>query len=138
MQLADFYASPAALGFSSLILAGHLLTRALSHELAGGIFLVPGHTLTKPWQVLTAGFFDDSSICVLLTVPVLLYCGARLRGAWGDRELVVFVILVNVTQACATWVAMIMLYILFRSENFLFVRRPCSTTSFCTASELSL
>lgn len=121
-------ASPVTLAFSGLILFGHLLTRLLSEELASGLYLEPGNTVTKPWQVLTAGFFDDSLLSVLVTVPMLMYCGTRLRDTWGDREVACFVVLVNVLQTCATWVVMMILYILFRSEHFLFVCLPTPPT----------
>ena len=88
--------SPVTLSIAGVIFIGHVLSRVLSDVLVEGLFLVPGQTLTKPWQVLSAGFFDDSLPSVLFTIPMLLYSGKRLRQAWGDRELVVFIVLVNV------------------------------------------
>eukprot|EP00966_Prymnesium_polylepis_P282045 6517656-Prymnesium_polylepis.1 len=122
MDALPSWATPYTAGLSGLLVVGHLVLRILPDDLATGIFLVPGYTITRPWQVVTAGYFDDSLLNVALAVPVLLYCGQRLRSTWGDRELARFVLLVNLLQACATWIVMILLYIVFRAEHFLFAR----------------
>ena len=114
--------TPVSAGLSVFLVVGHLVVRLLPDDLEPGIFLVPGYTITRPWQVITSGYFDDSFFNVLLVVPVLLYCGQRFRNTWGDRELARFILLINMLQACATWVGMTLLYIVFRAEHFLFAR----------------
>ena len=131
------WATPVTTGLSVVLLIGHLTLRLLPDELAPCIFLVPGYTITRPWQVITSGYFDDSLFNVLLTIPVLLYCGHRLRGNWGDRELARFLVLVNLLQACATWSGMILLYIVFRAEHFLFARLG-GVTGLLTALSVAL
>ena len=126
------------------LLFGHLLLR-VAPSLSDYLFLIPGSTITRPHQLLFAGFLDDSVFNVLLAVPLLLYSGKRLQSAWGERELLRYVLLVNLLMACASWVAMIALYILFRSEHFLFVRhrvegvgvRVISRSTFSSAQSIS-
>ena len=113
--------TPEAAGLGGGIFVCYLALK-LFPDLSGVFFLVPGATITRPWQVLTAGYFEDSSFNLLLGVSAVLGVGALLKSSWGGHELLRFVLLINTLQACATWVAMIVLYILFRSEHFLFVR----------------
>ena len=107
-------------------IVGAVVTSALLLRIAPDVetvfFLIPGHTTTRPWQVLTCGYFEDSLLNLLLAVAALLACGALLRPTWGGREVLRFVVLTNAMQGCATWAGMIMLYILFREEHFLFAR----------------
>ena len=103
----------------------HLLIRMFP-KLQGLFFLIPGSTITQPFQVVTAGFLEDSTMNLLLCIAVLIVCSILLQSTWGAKELARFVLLTNIAQACVSWVGMIVLYILFRSEHFLFVRFPCT------------
>jgi hypothetical protein len=72
---------------------------------------------------VTCGFFEDSLLNLALVLTVIFCCSALLvQPTWSDHELCRFVILTNVLQACASWIGMIVLYILFRSEHFLFAQ----------------
>jgi hypothetical protein len=102
------------------LLAVHLLLRIFP-DLETVFLLVPGHTMTRPWQVLTAGYCEDALVSLLGGIGVLLAAGRVLARLWGNHELLRFVLLTNAVQAGLTWVCMIVLYILFREEHFLFV-----------------
>jgi hypothetical protein len=121
MEGKDFHAPPEALGLVGGVVVAALLLR-LAPDLQTVFFLVPGHTTTRPWQVITAGYFEDSFLNLLLGSAALLACGVLLRPTWGGRELLRFVVLTNGVQGCLTWAGMILMYILFREEHFLFSR----------------
>ena len=112
---------PTTAGLAGAILVCALLLRIFP-DLETVFFLVPGHTLTRPWMVLTSGYFEDSGINLGVGLAALLGCGALLYDTWGDREFVKYVLLTNAAQGCFSWVGMTVLYILFRSEHFLFAR----------------
>jgi hypothetical protein len=120
--------SPLVLGLAGLVLVASLLLRILP-DLEAFFFLVPGSTITRPWQVLTCGYFEDAAVNLLIGVAALVGCAMLLRDSWGEEEFLRFVVLTNGLQGCATWVCMIVLYILFRSEHFLFVRAACPDLS---------
>ena len=86
------------------------------------VFLVPGTTMVIPFQLITCGLFDDSLPNLLLGVPVLVYTGSILHARWGAVELARFLAVANVLMACLSWLSMIVLYVLFRDEHFLFAR----------------
>ena len=99
----------------------HLLLRIFP-DLHAVFLLVPGHTMTRPWQVLTAGYCEDALVNLIAGIGALLASDRLLSRAFGgDQEVLRFVVLTNALQACLTWVCMIFLYILFREEHFLFV-----------------
>ena len=75
-----------------------------------------------PFQLITCGLFDDSLPNLLLGVPVLVYTGSILHARWGAVELARFLAVANVLMACLSWLSMIVLYVLFRDEHFLFAR----------------
>jgi len=116
------WATPFAAGLSAALVTAHLALWLLPDAVVADLSLIPGHTITRPWQVLTAPYFEASPPHVLLAVPVLLYSGQRLQRAWGDAELARFVLLANLLLACASWAAMVVLYVIFREEHFLFAR----------------
>ena len=110
-----------AVVLSALLTVGHLVLR-ISDDLRPPLFLQPASTIIRPQQVVTAGLFEDSAPNLLVVVLALLYSAKALQPAWGDRECVRFVMLINVLHLCASWVCMVVLYVLFREEHYLFAR----------------
>ena len=112
---------PAFVAIGGFIVVAYAALK-LFPDLETVVFLVPGMTITRPWQVVTAGFFEDSGLNMVLGFATLLVCAGLLRPTWGGRELVRFILVTNVAQGCVTWVSMIVLYVVVRSEHFLFAR----------------
>ena len=112
-----------ALGACALLATFHLLLRLASADwLANGVFLVPGYTVTRPWQVVTANLFEDSSPNLVAALVCVCAASALLLPRWGEAELARFLLLTSTLQACVSWACMVGLYILFRSEHFLFAQ----------------
>ena len=113
--------SPLVLALCGLILVSALLLRIFP-DLETVFFLMPGHTTTRPWQVVTSGYFEDAGINLIVGVGMLVAVSLLLVPAWGELEFARYIVLVNAIQGCLSWIHMIILYILFRSEHFLFAR----------------
>ena len=112
-----------ALGACALLATLHLLLRLANADwLANGVFLVPGYTVTRPWQVVTANLFEDSSPNLVAALVCVCAASALLLPRWGEAELARFLLLTSTLQACVSWACMVGLYILFRSEHFLFAQ----------------
>ena len=90
-----------AVVLSALLAVGHLVLR-ISDDLRPPLFLQPASTIIRPQQVVTAGLFEDSAPNLLVVVLALLYSAKALQPAWGDRECVRFVMLVNVLHLSAS------------------------------------
>ena len=110
-----------AVVLSALLGVGHLVLR-ISDDLRPPLFLQPASTIIRPQQVVTAGIFEDSAPNLLVVVLALLYSAKVLQPEWGDRECMRFVMLVNVLHLSASWLCMVLLYVLFREEHYLFAR----------------
>ena len=110
-----------AVVLSALLGVGHLVLR-ISDDLRPPLFLQPASTIIRPQQVVTAGLFEDSAPNLLVVVLALLYSAKALQPEWGDRECMRFVMLVNVLHLSASWLCMVLLYVLFREEHYLFAR----------------
>ena len=123
-MLADSGWSPAPLALGGVLVACHL--SRLVVPLTRIFFLVPGHAVTRPWQFLTANIFEDSLANLLLSLCVLVLCSRLLgRGvvaSWSARELTRYLILVGILQTAASWLLMVVLYVLFRESHFLFAQ----------------
>ncbi len=101
--------------YAAASVVAHVLLRLLP-DLQPLLLLVPGYTVTRPWQLLTCVVCEPSLPILALGVAAL----ALIHRAWEARELSRFLLLVGVLTACASWLAMVLLYILFRNERFLF------------------
>ena len=82
---------PLVAGLAGTVVFGHLLLRVFP-DLETVLFLVPGHTVTRPFQVLTSGLMEDSFIGLVVGIAVLLGCAALLIPVWGEYEYVRFVL----------------------------------------------
>ena len=71
--------SPLLVAVAGAVVVAALLLRIFP-DLETVFFLVPGHTLTRPWQVLTAGYFEDSGIGLGAGLAALLGVGTLLQG----------------------------------------------------------
>lgn len=117
----DVSKHPLAAGLGGGIVVCALLLRIFP-DLETVFFMVPGMSITRPWQVVTAGYFEDSGINLGVGLAALAGGALLLHAEWGDREFLKYILLTNGVQGCCSWVGMIILYILFRSEHFLFAR----------------
>ena len=111
-----------AVAFCGVLVMNHVILRIGGIHISDRLFLQPAYTVYHPHELVTAGIFEDSTPNLALTVLALLYWGKLLQPAWGDRECARFLLLVNVLQVCGSWLCMIILYVLFREEGFLFAR----------------
>jgi hypothetical protein len=111
-----------ALGLSAVLVVLHFILWLAPENLGGVVKLVPGHTLTRPWMILTSNVFEDSFPNLLLSLCVILGSSVLLIHRWGELEAGRYLLLVAALQASFSWVGMVSLYILFREHHFLFAR----------------
>lgn len=82
--------------------------------------LVPGKTIPFAWNLITAGYIEQSPINLVINVLCLLLLGKVLEPVWGSKELFKFIITVNACTAVCTFVVMIVLYYSSLSDKFLY------------------
>jgi hypothetical protein len=111
-----------ALGLSVVLVFLHFVLWLAPENLGGVVKLVPGHTLTRPWMILTSNLFEDSFPNLVLSLGAILGSSVLLIDRWGELEAGRYLVIVAALQASFSWVGMVTLYILFREHHFLFAR----------------
>lgn len=97
---------------AALILGLYLLLAAFP-TLIYGVALVPANTMATHlfiWNVVTAGFANDSIVGVVAGIAVTLLVGKILENLWGTRELLRFTLIVDAAMGAATCLTMVVLY----------------------------
>ncbi|KAI9337078.1 eukaryotic integral membrane protein-domain-containing protein [Pilaira anomala] len=84
------------------------------------IGLLPGFVMYAPWTFLTAAFYEDNIITLLLSVVVLLFCGKYLERAWGSKELLKFVIVTAILSNFVTMLGILVSYYLSGEDKYLY------------------
>uniref|UniRef100_A0A0D6R731 Peptidase S54 rhomboid domain-containing protein n=1 Tax=Araucaria cunninghamii TaxID=56994 RepID=A0A0D6R731_ARACU len=82
--------------------------------------LIPGKTIPFAWNLITAGYLEQSVFGLVLSVIALLFSGKLLEPIWGSREFFKFIIVVNIFTSISVFVTTIFLYYVTRNESFLY------------------
>eukprot|EP00271_Cylindrocystis_brebissonii_P017997 TRINITY_DN4917_c0_g1_i1.p1 TRINITY_DN4917_c0_g1~~TRINITY_DN4917_c0_g1_i1.p1 ORF type:complete len:331 (-),score=45.19 TRINITY_DN4917_c0_g1_i1:415-1407(-) len=94
----------------SVVLAvGFLIVLAYAPAL-DYLALVPGKTIPFAWNLVTAGYIENSPISLAVNILALLVLGKSLEPIWGSKEFFWFILVVNTWTAISTFVLMIVLF----------------------------
>jgi len=116
--------STATRGICGTLIAGWLARFAIFGKELDEVFaLSPYAVFTRPWTLLTSGYYEMSLAAACVDVCGLLYIGRALEPIWGPKELTRFVVGVNVATATMSWFSMCLLYVFSGGDEFyLFAR----------------
>eukprot|EP00250_Pteridium_aquilinum_P015019 c22331_g1_i1 orf=209-1162(+) len=84
------------------------------------IALVPGKTIPFAWNLVTAGYLEQSIFTLIVSVLGILFGGKVLEPIWGSREFFKFVVLVNFWSLTSTFLLSITLYFATTQANYLY------------------
>eukprot|EP01116_Phalansterium_solitarium_P022505 TRINITY_DN7456_c0_g1_i2.p1 TRINITY_DN7456_c0_g1~~TRINITY_DN7456_c0_g1_i2.p1 ORF type:complete len:242 (+),score=49.73 TRINITY_DN7456_c0_g1_i2:164-889(+) len=102
-----------------LYVSGLLIGKSLTPFLA----LVPGFTIPPHfyfWNMFTAAYFDTSLLSTLVNAAVVALVGKWLEPLWGSHEFLKFVVCVNAAAGLSTFLLLIVLFAVSRSEALWF------------------
>ncbi|XP_042494235.1 rhomboid-like protein 19 [Macadamia integrifolia] len=85
--------------------------------------LIPARTIPFGWNLITAGYIDQSIFGVVFSAVGLLFLGKVLEPIWGSWEFLKFVFVVNFLTYICVFVTAISLYYITRQELFLYTPR---------------
>lgn len=106
-------------GLSTLLVLLYLVVLVFPPAL-DFIALVPGKTIPFAWNLLSAGYLEQSIFTLIVSVLGILFGGKVLEPIWGSREFFKFVVLVNFWSLVSTFSLSIILYFATRQENYLY------------------
>lgn len=111
-------------GICGALLAGWFARFAIFGKALDQVFaLSPYAVFTRPWTLLTSGYYEMSLAAACVDACGLLYIGRTLEPIWGPKELTRFVVGVNVATATMSWFSMCLLYVFSGGDEFyLFAR----------------
>uniref|UniRef100_A0A7N0R9G9 Rhomboid protein n=1 Tax=Kalanchoe fedtschenkoi TaxID=63787 RepID=A0A7N0R9G9_KALFE len=106
-------------GLSGVLVGGYALLSILP-PLVQYLALVPDRTIPFAWNILTAGYVEQSVFGLVVSIVGLLFMGKVLEPIWGSREFFKFVIIVNLMTYVSVFTTAIALYYITRKEIFLY------------------
>ncbi|CAN6471346.1 unnamed protein product [Victoria cruziana] len=106
-------------GLAVVLVAGyvvqHILPSAISY-----LALIPGWTIPFAWNLVTAGYVEQSIVGLIISIVGLLFVGKLLEPIWGPREFLKFILVVNILTSICLFITMIALYYTTTQESFLY------------------
>ncbi|KAK4775382.1 hypothetical protein SAY86_010317 [Trapa natans] len=83
--------------------------------------LIPSRTIPFAWNLITAGYLEQSTYGVVTSIIGLLFMGRLLEPIWGSREFVKFIFAVNFFTSLCVFVTAIALYYIKTEERYLYL-----------------
>ena len=103
-------------GICGTLLAGWFARFAIFGKALDQVFaLSPYAVFTRPWTLLTSGYYEMSLAAACVDACGLLYIGRTLEPIWGPKELTLFVVGVVATRVV---VSMCLLYVFSGGDEF--------------------
>lgn len=106
-------------GLSVILLGGFVLLQIFPAALTY-LALIPAKTIPFAWNLITAGYVEQSLPGVALSIIGLLFIGKLLEPIWGSREFLKFIFVVNFLTSICVFVTAIALYYITTEESYLY------------------
>ncbi|XP_028084555.1 rhomboid-like protein 19 isoform X1 [Camellia sinensis] len=108
-------------GLAVVLVGGHIVVQILPSAVTY-LALIPARTIPFAWNLITAGYIEQSVHGVIISTIGLLFIGKLLEPIWGSREFLKFIFLVNFLTSLCVFVTAISLYYITMQENYLYMR----------------
>lgn len=107
-------------GFAVVLVVGHVLVQLLPSVVAY-LALIPARTIPFAWNLITAGYIEQSIYGVVISVLGLLSMGKLLEPIWGSKEFLKFIFVVNFLTSICIFITAIALYYITVQEIYLYM-----------------
>ncbi|XAR52378.1 hypothetical protein NMG60_11020419 [Bertholletia excelsa] len=107
-------------GLAVVIVGGHVVVQILPSAVEY-LALIPARTIPFAWNLITAGYLEQTVYGVVISTIGLLFIGKLLEPIWGSREFLKFIFVVNFLTSLGVFVTAISLYYITRQENYLYM-----------------
>ncbi|XP_078440405.1 rhomboid protein-like protein [Wolffia australiana] len=108
-------------GLSVVLIGGYILLQIFPSA-ASYLTLIPARTIPFAWNLITAGYIEQSLPRAIISIIGLLFIGKLLEPIWGPKEFMKFILVVNFFTSTCVFVTAISLYYLKREEGYLYVQ----------------
>ncbi|KAL9365505.1 hypothetical protein Peur_043378 [Populus x canadensis] len=107
-------------GLAVVLVTGHILVQILPPAV-NYLALIPARTIPFVWNLITAGYIEQSIYGVVASTLCLLIVGKLLEPVWGSKEFLKFIFIVNFLISICVFITAISLYYITRQENYLYM-----------------
>ncbi|XP_057445788.1 rhomboid-like protein 19 [Lotus japonicus] len=107
-------------GLAVVLVGSHLLIHFFPSAV-NYLALIPARTIPFAWNLITAGYIEQTVYGVVVSTFSLLFFGKLLEPIWGSREFCKFIFVVNFLTSVSVFITAIALYYITRQENYLYM-----------------
>ncbi|KAF5467139.1 hypothetical protein F2P56_016997 [Juglans regia] len=107
-------------GLAVVLLGGHIVVQLFPSAITY-LALIPARTIPFGWNLITAGYIEQSVHGVVASIVGLLFIGKLLEPVWGSREFLKFIFVVNFLTSVCVFITAIALYYITTQENYLYM-----------------
>ncbi|GLT70113.1 hypothetical protein SLA2020_422110 [Shorea laevis] len=107
-------------GLAVVLVIGHVLVQLLPSAVTY-LALIPARTIPFAWNLITAGYIEQSIYGVVISILGLLFMGKLLEPIWGSKEFLKFIFILNFLTSVCVFITAIALYYITRQENYLYM-----------------
>ncbi|KAE8792768.1 rhomboid-like protein 19 [Hordeum vulgare] len=106
-------------GLAVMLLLVHLLVQLFPSAI-NYLALIPARTIPFAWNLITAGYVEQTIPGVIISIIGLLLFGKLLEPLWGTKELSKFVFVVNFSTSMCVFITAIAVYYVTQQESYLY------------------
>lgn len=107
-------------GLAVVLVAGHIVVQIFPYSVTY-LALIPARTIPFGWNLITAGYIEQSVYGVVISALGLLLMGKVLEPIWGTREFLKFIFVVNFLTSVCVFVTAVFLYYVSMEETYLYL-----------------
>jgi len=106
-------------GLAVILLIVHLVVQLFPSAVTY-LALIPGRTIPFAWNLITAGYVEQTIPGMVVSIIGLLLFGKLLEPLWGSKELSKFIFIVNLSTSACVFMTAIVLYYITQQEIYLY------------------
>ncbi|KAG2647229.1 rhomboid-like protein 19 [Panicum virgatum] len=106
-------------GLAVILLLVHLVVQLFPSAVTY-LALIPARTIPFAWNLITAGYVEQTIPGVIVSTIGLLLFGKLLEPLWGSKELSKFIFIVNFSTSACVFITAIVLYYITQQEIYLY------------------
>ncbi|KAL5210688.1 hypothetical protein ABZP36_006311 [Zizania latifolia] len=106
-------------GLAVALFLGHIAIQLFPSALTY-LALIPSRTIPFAWNLVTAGYIEQTISGVIVSIAGLLLLGKVLEPLWGAKELLKFIFIVNLSTSVCVFVTAIVFYYITQQEIYLY------------------
>lgn len=107
-------------GLAVILVGGHIVVQ-LFPPVVTYLALIPARTIPFAWNLITAGYIEQTVYGAVISTIGLLFIGKLLEPIWGSKEFLKFIFVVNLLTSVCVFITAIALYYATRLETYLYM-----------------